>query len=110
VKKVCLVLALLLCCAFSPWMTGCESKGTVTGTVTYKDGSPAAHVGVGAAELYEYRIHSTQTDSAGRYVFEDASPGEWQITVNSEDPSREISLRLNVKGDQQNVLDFTLPY
>jgi hypothetical protein len=111
VKKVCLVLALLLCCALALWMTGC-GKTTVTGTVTYKDGSPAVGKMVVAIELYAYRAHNTRTDSAGRYVFEDASPGEWQIYVLREyrwsDGTPTYTLR--VKANQENILDIPWPY
>ena len=88
-----------------------SSEPTVlTGTVTYKDGSPAANVLVGAAEIYEYRIHDTTTDSQGRYFFSDASPGEWQVSVVRRNPYFEVVRRVTVRKHQENVRDIVLPF
>ena len=109
-KKAYLTGALAVCFVFAVWMTGCEPRGALTGTITYHDGSPVTHVVVGAAEIDHYRLRDTQTNSAGRYIFGHASPGEWEITVNLENPRRQKSYRLTVRADQQNVFDIELPY
>ena len=110
-RKACLLPLLVICSVVGVWMTGCEPSGTVTGIITYQDGSPAAHVWVGAAEIDHYRLHDTQTDSAGRYVVEHAARGEWEITVNLENPRRQETYRLTVfREDQQNVFNIVLPY
>jgi hypothetical protein len=111
VKKPCLVLV-LMCCALALWITGCENMTTVTGAVTYDDGSPAVGKTVVGIEIDRYRSHSTRTDSAGRYVFENAGAGEWQIYVLRGDVWSDDTptYYLPVKANQENILDMPWPY
>ena len=112
-KRAWLIRVLSLCCAVLLWMTGCEGDETttrtyqpmLTGTVTYYDGSPAAHVWIGAA-ISEYRVRDAKTDSEGRYVFPSDSGSVLQLTVNLENPRRQYSYTV---PNQEDVFDIRLP-
>ena len=107
-KKMGLVVALLLCCALALCMTGC-GKGTVRGTVTWEDGSPAADVVIAAIAPNDYLVGGAVTNRAGRYVFE-ASPAVWHVSAWIEDPNSPLFQSVAVvHPNQETVLDITLP-
>ena len=109
-KKTCFVLSLLLCCAFVLWMTACDDfTGTVTGTVTHKDGSPAAGLRVGALERGENQPHEVQTDYAGHYVMKDVQPGGLEVIV-FVDETVKVTSWVTVESNQEAVLDIELPW
>lgn len=64
-----------------------------------------------AVEIYEYRSHDTQTDSEGRYVFEDPSAGYWQIYAleGYARSDNTPTYTLTVKAGQDNILDMPWP-
>jgi hypothetical protein len=110
VKNACRVLVILICLVSGVWMTGCVFWGTVSGTVTHEDGSPAV-----GAEVLARRDpnlgHLTYTDSAGRYVFGRVQAGAWRIIVEPVSPSDDpVVSELTVNASQDNVLNIRLPY
>jgi hypothetical protein len=108
-KKTGLVLSLLLCCAFVLWTTGCDDfMGTVTGTVTYKDGSPAAELKVGAPNWSENTAFGLRTDSEGRYMLENVPPGGLEVIVFVSE-SVKVTSWVTVESNQEAVLDIELP-
>jgi hypothetical protein len=101
----------LLGCVFVIWMTGCDSqRSTITGTVTFKNGSPAADIQIAGGDgIGPEETASVYTDKMGHYVLPSEGFG-YNYVIVIQDNRPIARYELEVKSDQPNILDITLPY
>src|SRR6516225_1191158 len=76
--SLAVLTALLLCCATSFAQTG--SLGTMIGQVTDQSGAVVPDVTITITDAATKAIRTTTTNSAGRYVFVNVTPGSYNVT------------------------------
>ena len=106
-----LYVTFVLCC----WVAllsvaGCDRSAlTITGTVTNKDGSPAANVEIrGGDGIAPEESAPTYTDSAGHYVLHAEGTG-WHYVIVIQDEREIARHELEVESNHPNIADITLP-
>jgi hypothetical protein len=83
------------------------TSSTLTGTVKDPTGAviPGASVVVSNSTMAGAPV---KTDSAGRYVVNDLSPGSYQVEVQAPGFEKQ-QIAVTLTASQQNLADFTLP-
>jgi len=108
VRGVRLGFALLLC-SLAVSTIGC-GVGTLTGTVTRADGSPAAYVKVGVvSDTLPEGAYPVPTGSTGHYLFR-LKPGAYQLYVAGQDGKMYGYAKVDVGRGEQTVQDIKLSY
>jgi hypothetical protein len=74
------ILALLLCCAALPASAQTGALGTMIGLVTDQSGAVIPDVTVTITDTSTKASRTTTTNSAGRYVFVNVTPGIYAVT------------------------------
>ncbi len=75
--------ALVLCCALPMWAQSTNS-GTVAGTVSDQSGAVVNGASVTLTDTATKTSRAVTTNDAGRYIFVDANPGAYEITVGKQ--------------------------
>jgi hypothetical protein len=79
-----LLTALLLCCTALPVFAQTTTLGTVNGTVTDSTNAVVPDVSVTLKDTATGQTRTTTTNSAGRYVFINVSPGKYDLTFSKQ--------------------------
>jgi hypothetical protein len=80
IVSLAVISTLLLCCAAIPGLAQTGSLGTMTGLVTDQSGAVVPDVTVTITDTSTKASRTATTNSAGRYVFVNVTPGIYTVT------------------------------
>jgi hypothetical protein len=81
---------------------------TLTGTVKDPSGAVIPGASVVVSNSTTMAVGPVKTDSAGRYLVNDLSPGSYQVEVQAPGFEKQ-QIAVTLTASQQNLADFTLP-
>ena len=82
--SIAVITALLLCCAALPMWAQTTSMGTMTGVVTDPSNAVVPGATVAIKDKATGDSQTTITNSAGRYVFVNLRPGNYEVTITKQ--------------------------
>src|SRR6516164_1669387 len=80
IVSLAVISTLLLCCAAIPGLAQTGSLGTMVGLVTAQSGAVIPDVTVTITDTATKASRTATTNSAGRYVFVNVTPGSYMVT------------------------------
>jgi hypothetical protein len=95
---VALLSATLLSIATLPVASQTTTLGTITGTVTDSTGAVVPDATVTIKDTATGDVRTTQTNSAGRYVFINVNPGKYDVTI-----TKQGFAKVSIPGDVAEV-------
>ena len=108
-SKLALLLFLVICvCTSLPVWAQSLSTGTVSGSVTDQTGAVVAGATVALTDVSTNNPRTTTTNSSGRYIFVDVTPGIYNVTISREGFETTKTERQEVKVGSLLTLNLAL--
>lgn len=104
-KQITIALLVILCSAAGGYA---QQTATLSGRVTDPAGAVIAGAKVTVTQTATGAKRTAVTNSEGLYVVPNLSPGDYEVTIESQGFKKSVLLNLNLQVGQNAARDFTL--